>query len=141
MSSRRSARELTLKLLFQEDLTRYSPEEIEDTFWDSNPAPLQTRKFAETLFRSYLEDRDRIDDFIRRHAEHWRLERIATVDRNILRMAICEFLYTDTPRVVVIDEAIEIARKYSGDESTEFVNGILDAVKAELEASESGTHD
>lgn len=133
MSSRRKAREFALQLLFQEDLTRFPPGEIRQTFWESNPTDQPTREFAELLFLKFLENRDAIDGLIRRHAEHWRLERMATVDRNILRMSVSEFLYVDTPKIVVIDEAIEVARKYSSDESTEFVNGILDAIRRDLE--------
>lgn len=135
MASRRRARELALQLLFQEEVTRYPGEQIYRTFWETNPADLQTREFAESLFQSYLNNRETVDKLIRRHAEHWRLERMAMVDRNIFRMAVCEFLYSDTPRIVIIDEAIEVARKYSTDESTEFVNGILDSIRAELETS------
>lgn len=135
MATRRKAREITLQLLFQQDITRYPGEEVCQTFWESNPPDQPTREFAESLFQQYLKNRDVVDELIRRHAEHWRLERMATVDRNILRMGVCEFLYSDTPRIVIIDEAIEIARKYSTDESTEFVNGILDAIRAELETS------
>ena len=132
-ASRRKAREQTLQLLFQEEITHYEAEQIRQTFWESNPTDEQTRQFAEYLFEQYLLNRDEVDRRIRCHAENWRLERMATVDRNILRVAVCEFLYTETPKIVIIDEAIEIARKYSTDESTEFVNGILDAIRAELE--------
>lgn len=136
MSSRRKAREFALQLLFQEDLTRFPPGEIKQDFWQSHPTDPQTREFAERLFHNFLEHRESIDALIRRHAEHWRLERMATVDRNILRMSVSEFLYADTPKIVVIDEAIEVARKYSTDESSEFVNGILDAIRRELETAE-----
>ena len=135
MASRRKARELTLQLLFQEEMTHYEAEEIRETFWESTPTDQPTREFAELLFRQYLENRGGIDRRISEHAENWRLERMAAVDRNILRMAVCEFLYTDTPQIVIIDEAIEIARKYSGEESTEFINGILDAIRGNLETS------
>lgn len=103
-------------------------------FWRLNPTEEPTRQYAEFLFQEALGQKESIDDLIRRHALHWRLERMSAVDRNILRMAIAEFLSAPTPKVVVIDEAIEIARKYSGDEATEFVNGVLDAVRIELEA-------
>lgn len=133
MSSRRKSRELALQLLFQEDLTRFSSDEILETFLREQRAPSENREFAEFLFLQYLENRSQVDELIRRHAQNWRLERMAAVDRNILRMAVSEFLYTDTPRVVVIDEAIEIARRFSTEDSSEFVNGILDAIRQELE--------
>ncbi|MBI4445645.1 MAG: transcription antitermination factor NusB [Acidobacteria bacterium] len=136
MAGRRKARELALQLLFQEEVTRYPRGEISEVFWRSQSADEESREFAEHLFQESLEHRERIDELIRRHSEHWRFERIAAVDRNILRMAVCEFLYTDTPRIVAIDEAIEIARRFSGEQSTEFVNGVLDAIKQELEAQE-----
>ena len=81
-----------------------------------------------------VEHVERIDELIRRHAEHWRLDRMATVDRNILRLATQEFRYdTETPKTVVINEAIEIARRFSSQESPQFINGILDSIKRELE--------
>ncbi len=133
MSSRRKARELALQLLFQQDLNEVAAEEVLELFWKVNPADPGNREFAELLFRTTLENRSHIDELIRRHAQHWRLERIAAVDRNILRVAISEFLYTETPHVVVIDEAIEIARRFSTAESSPFVNGILDAIRKEME--------
>lgn len=136
MGSRRKARELALQLLFQQEVSRYSPHEVFRNFAEAHKVGEETRAFATRLFTHYLENRSRIDDLIRRHAEHWRLDRMAAVDRNILRAAVSEFLCTDTPRVVVIDQAIEIARKFSGEEATEFVNGILDAVRKEIEAGE-----
>lgn len=139
MASRRKARELLLQLLFQADLTRYPAEELRQIFWETNRTQEKTREFVDSLLTQYLQSRDEVDALIRRHAQHWRLERMAVVDRNILRMAVSEFLYRDTPPVVVINEAIEIARKYSTDDSTEFVNGILDAIRRELEGvKESG---
>lgn len=133
MSSRRRARELALQLLFQQDLNQFTPDEILEVFWQVNPADPENRKFAEFLFRNAFDNRAQIDDLIRKHAEHWRLERMAAVDRNILRMAVSEFLYGETPQIVVIDEAIEIARRFSTKESTQFVNGILDAIREEIQ--------
>ena len=135
MSSRRKSRELALQLLFQEDLTHLSSNEILETFSRMQRAPSDNREFAKFLFLRYLENQSQVDGLIRRHSQNWRLERMAVVDRNILRMAVSELLYTDTPRVVVIDEAIEIARRFSTEYSSEFVNGILDAIQQELEAA------
>ena len=134
MGSRRKGREFALQLMFQEDLARTKPEEILQLFWETNKTDPETRQFAELLFERYLENRLQVDQLIRCHARNWKLERIASVDRNILRMAITELLFTETPRPVIIDEAIEVARKYSGEESPEFVNGVLDAVRKELES-------
>jgi N utilization substance protein B len=132
--SRRKARELALQILFQEDLTRSDPKEVEALFWQSQPGG-SARNYAQQLFRMAIENEEMIEELIRRFAQHWRLERIAAVDRNILRMAITEFLYTETPNVVVIDEAIEIARKYGSEKSPEFVNGILDSIREAIERS------
>ncbi len=136
MSSRRKAREYALHLLFQHDLGNNKPAEMLPLFWKLNESDATTRKFAEFLFKKALKNKKSIDDLIRRHALHWRIDRMSAVDRNILRIAVAEFLTAPTPKVVVIDEAIEIARKYSGDEATEFVNGVLDAVRGELQESE-----
>lgn len=143
MSSRRKARELALQLLFQQDLSGVSSAEILDVFWKVNPADPGNREFAEFLFKRSLENRSQIDNLIRGHTEHWRLERMAVVDRNILRMAVSEFLYAETPKIVVIDEAIEIARKFSTEESTQFVNGVLDAIRKKIEhrAIKEGQHE
>jgi len=92
-------------------------------------------EFARQLVMNTVEHVEQIDEFIRRHAEHWRLDRMATVDRNILRLAVQEFLYDkETPKTVVINEAIEIARRFSAQESPLFINGVLDSIKKELEA-------
>lgn len=133
MSSRRKARELALQLLFQTDLTRSDPKEILETFWKVNATSSKNRTYAEFLFLKAFENQAQIDELIGRHAQHWRMERMAVVDRNVLRMAVGELLYGETPQIVVIDQAIEIARKFSTDESTQFVNGILDAIKDEIE--------
>jgi transcription antitermination protein NusB len=133
MSSRRKAREFALQLFFQQDLAQNPANQITELFWRSNAADDETRHFAEFLFHEGLSHKAPIDAMIKRHTLHWRMDRMAAVDRNILRMAVTEFLFAGTPKVVVIDEAIEIARKYSGDDSTEFVNGVLDAIRTELE--------
>jgi len=133
MSSRRKARELALQMLFQQDLNEVAAEEVVELFWQVHPADPENREFAELLFEVTLKNRSHIDELIRRHAQHWSLERMAAVDRSLLRLAVSEFLYTETPQVVVIDEAIEIARRFSTAESSQFVNGILDAIREEME--------
>jgi len=132
--SRRKARELALQILFQEDLTDNEPAEVETLFWQSQPGT-SGREYAQELFRHATANEAVIEDLIRRFTENWRLERIAAVDRNILRMAVAEFLFTETPNVVVIDEEIEIARKYGSEKSPEFVNGVLDRIRQEIERS------
>ena len=133
MGSRRKAREFALQMLFQEDLTAQGADEIRESFWLSRRTDADTRQFAQGLLVVSLEHRSQIDEQIKRCSEHWRLERMAAVDRNVLRLAVTEFLHFDTPAVVVIDEAIELARKFGGQDSAEFVNGILDAIRKDLE--------
>ncbi len=87
--------------------------------------------FMEFLVKGTVEQASGIDEIIQKHAEHWRLERMPIVDRNVLRLAVYEMLHTDTPPAVLIDEAIELARQFAGEESVHFVNGVLDAVKRE----------
>ena len=133
--SRRKGRELAMQMLFQEEAAGSSAQETKALFWASHSATQQARDFAEGLYDASVEKRREIDELITRHARHWKLERIAAVERSTLRIAITELLATDTPGAVVMDEAIEIARKYGSEQSPEFVNGILDAVKNDLERS------
>ncbi len=96
------------------------------------------RTFADDLALGTIENVDAIDSRIKTRAEHWRIERMAIVDRNVLRLAVYEFLYSDTPHTVVINEALEIARRFSTYEATQFINGILDAIKQDLDSSAAG---
>jgi len=134
MGARRKAREYALQMLFQWDITRDSIEQIGATFWENHDEPAAVVDFARLLATRTVEHVEEIDALIRRHAEHWRLDRMAVVDRNLLRLAAQEFLYDkETPKTIVINEAIEIARRYSSQESPQFINGILDSIKKELE--------
>ena len=134
MGSRRQSREYALQMLFQRDLggVGTSPTDVYRTFWEGKKESEEVKKFAESLALGAVTELDRIDEMIRRQAQHWRLDRMAAVDRNILRVAVYEMLNGETPPAVVINEAIEIARKFSTDESTQFVNGILDGIRKEL---------
>ena len=133
MGVRRKGRELALQMLYEWDVTRAPFGEV---VWSisaiRNPSQ-EAKDFGRALAEGTIRRVEEIDAVISAQSDSWRLSRMAAVDRNILRMAITEFLYAETPRVVVIDEAIEVARKYSGEESTEFVNGILDAIHLDLE--------
>ncbi len=133
MASRRKAREFALQMLYQHDLTETAPEEVTRLFWGSRETDTETRDFAEQLFRGSVERAAEIDALIGKHSRHWQLPRMAAVDRNVLRLAIWELLHHEAPAAVVIDEAIEVARKFSGSESSVFVNGILDSVRKELD--------
>jgi N utilization substance protein B len=140
--ARHRAREQALQLLFQWDLRRTPLEEILRGYYESLlvredsvglPRP---DAFAEKLFRGVVEELPEVDERIARHAEHWKIPRMPAVDRNILRLAVYEMLRTDTPPAVIIDEALELARRFAGEESVHFVNGVLDAVRRELTAAE-----
>jgi len=127
MGTRRRARELALQLLYQFELTDASPEEMQAGFEEWRNAGESVREFADNLLRGTLARLDEIDEELGHQTTHWRLERLAAVDRNILRLAMYELIFeTDTPHAVVIDEAIEIAKKYGTKDSGRFVNGVLD---------------
>ncbi|MEP6663753.1 MAG: transcription antitermination factor NusB [Verrucomicrobiota bacterium] len=158
MGQRREARERAVQFLFQYDLNPAEDLELAlSHFWNSQrtavlaedkgnatwgektefppPSAEETalRVFAEPLIRGALENRPQIDEHIRKHAQNWDIHRMAVVDRNILRLAIYEMLFRDDiPPVVSINEAVDIAKKFSTDDSGKFVNGILDKVKGEL---------
>jgi N utilization substance protein B len=133
--TRRKSRELALQMLFQSDMARQSSEQVEKTFWEEREELDDTvRGFAQDLFRTAMERREEIDSLIEKHTQHWRMDRMAAVDRNILRAGVAEFIgFPKTPRPVVINEALEIARRYSSPESVQFINGVLDSVAKELE--------
>jgi len=140
MGTRRKSRELALQMLFQADLGKQPIEDVRKTFWkgrgDVTP---DVKGFAEDLFRVAIDRSAEVDKRIEEHAENWRMDRMAAVDRNILRAAVAELLgFPKTPRAVVINEAIEIARKFSAPESVQFINGVLDSVGKEIEAQASG---
>ncbi|HUO24432.1 MAG TPA: transcription antitermination factor NusB [Candidatus Aquilonibacter sp.] len=137
MGTRRKSREFALQMLFQSDMGKQTAEQVRRTFWNEHDtASGEVRGFADDLFRVAVNRLAEIDSLIERHAEHWRMERMAAVDRNLLRVAVAEFLnYPETPRAVVINEALEIARKFSSPESVQFVNGVLDSVGKELESA------
>jgi N utilization substance protein B len=136
MGSRRKARECALQMLFAADIAGAGPDEVLRTYWaelgDSDTEEV-ARKFATRLAAGTLANLDALDERIRSRAEHWRIPRMAIVDRNILRLAVYEFLYEPTPRTVAINEALEIARRFSTYEATQFINGILDAIKRDLD--------
>ena len=121
-------------MLFQADMGRQQPEEVRRTFWsERNSVEKDVRGFADDLFRVATDHTSEIDQLIERHAEHWRMDRMAAVDRNVLRGAVAELIgFPDTPRAVIINEALEIARKFSNPESVQFINGVLDSVGKDL---------
>ena len=132
--TRRKSRELALQMLFQLDMGHQDPELVRQTFWsERTDLDEKVRKFSDELFRIACERREEIDPIIERNAEHWRMDRMAAVDRNLLRAGVAEFLgFPKTPKPVVINEALEIARRFSTPESVQFINGVLDSVAREL---------
>lgn len=140
MGTRRKSRELVLQMLFQFDLGKQDADHVRSTFWSEHgTASAEVRGFADDLFRVATDRGTEIDALIEGHAEHWRMERMAAVDRNLLRAAVAELLaYPETPRAVVINESLEIARKFSTPESVHFVNGVLDSVGKQLERRGAG---
>jgi N utilization substance protein B len=119
-----------MQMLFQADLGKQTPEQVQATFWRAgDEVEPEVRGFAEDLFRSAITRHEEIDQLIAANSRHWRLERMPGVDRNLLRMAIGEMLaFKSTPFPIVINEALEIGRRYCAPESINFLNGILDAI-------------
>jgi N utilization substance protein B len=116
-------------MLYQYDLSGNTPETIVTTFEDLQKSKPSTREFATRIFQGTVDNLSKIDDMIAQQADNWRLSRMAVVDRNIIRMSIYEFLHEeDTPKLVIIDEAIEIAKKFGTQKSSQFINGILDGI-------------
>ena len=129
MGARRKARELALQMLFENDVAGTAAQEMFDRSADLQKASATLRDFTERLVSGTLTRREELDEIITRQADHWRLARMPIVDRNILRLALFELLHEPaTPRPVVIDEALEIAKRFSTPRSSQFINGILDGV-------------
>ena len=123
-----------MQMLFQGDLGKQSPEEVRKLFWSSvTDVDEETRGFAEDLYRIAISRGVEIDALIEQHSQNWRLERMPVVDRNLLRSGIAEMLgFPKTPAAVVINESLEVARRYAAPESIHFLNGVLDAVARDL---------
>ncbi len=134
MGRRRQARELALQLLYELDVRgERDPGPTADEFWRRQTVPDEVRGFADALVRGTKTHQPKIDELITRFAEHWDLERMAVVDRNVLRAGIFELLWgVEVPPKVAINEALDIARKFSTEESTRFINGLLDRVRREF---------
>jgi transcription antitermination protein NusB len=137
MGARRKARECALQILFSFDVARPSVDDLLETYWGEIAEGAEdVRIFANELALGTISHLDEIDERIRIRTEHWRIPRMAIVDRNLLRMAVYEFLYQpSTPKTVAINEALEIARRFSTTEATQFINGILDAIKRDIETN------
>ncbi len=136
MPSRRRSRQRALQVLYLWDVRRQSVPEAINAYYgglwsEESPERPLPDAFMDELVSGTVSHVDDIDERIKRHAEHWRLERMPAVDRNILRLAVYEMSYAGTPPAVVIDEALELARRFSNEESVQFLNGVLDAVRRE----------
>ncbi len=124
-----------MQMLYQRELGGNTPEQVAASFFLERKAASEVESFARELFHGAVNDITQLDGLIREHAEHWRLERMAAVDRSILRVAVYELVHCpETPPHAVIDEALEIARRFSGEGSVEFVNGVLDSILKALPA-------
>lgn len=136
MGTRRKSREFALQMLFQADMGKQTPAQVRKTFWgERQDVDDGVRGFADDIFRVAHDRAEAIDSLIEKHAENWRVERMAAVDRNVLRAGVAEFLgYPETPKPVIINEFLEVARKFSSPESVHFINGVLDSIGKELSA-------
>jgi transcription antitermination protein NusB len=132
VSLRTKSREYAMQMLFQWDMSQQEPAKLEAKFWKSTKAADATRTFANKLFEGAAKDTPALDEIIVKHAENWKLDRLAVIDRAILRLAVHELRGGDTPAKVVLNEAVELAKKFSSEESGAFVNGVLDAVHKSL---------
>lgn len=133
MSFPRKARESALRMLFQWEMAHDAPERVKEVYWENAKTDLSVQDAANHLFDQVLAQQERIDELIRKNAEHWSLERMSAVDRNILRVAVSEFLRpTGLSAAIIINEAVEIARRYSSDDSGNFINGMLDAIRKQV---------
>ena len=130
VGKRRKSRELAMQMLFQADVGKQTPEQVRKTFWETrDDVEDDTRGFTEDIFRVATTREAEIDALIEEHSANWKLTRMAAVDRNLLRTAVAELVgFPGTPAPIVINEALEIARRYSAPESINFLNGVLDAI-------------
>ncbi len=129
MSIRRKAREYALQMLYQWEVSGQKPHAVESAFWKGVPSEKNTRVFANELFEGAAGWVKEIDELLGQHAQNWRLERMAAIDRNILRLGVYELRYcSDSPPKVVINEALELAKKFSDAGGPAFINGVLDAI-------------
>jgi len=130
VGKRRKSRELAMQMLFQADVGKQTPDEVRKTFWATrDDVEDDTRGFTEDIFRVATAREVEIDALIEEHSANWKLARMAAVDRNLLRTAVAELVgFPGTPAPIVINEALEIARRYSAPESINFLNGVLDAI-------------
>lgn len=132
MGNRRKSREYALQLLYAREVTGWKIEDISPLFWKDRSVSPQTREYADSIVRGVINHAVSIDTSIEQSSKNWKIARMSYIDRNILRIAVYEFMFEDSPPVVVINEAIEVAKRYGDGESGQFVNGVLDAIRKSL---------
>ena len=132
MGLRAKAREYAMQMLFQSEMSPQDTQKLEAKFWKSAKAADTTREFANALFEGAAKEVAGLDEVIAKHAENWRLERLAAIDRAILRLGIYELRQGETPARIVINESVELAKKFSSEDASAFVNGVLDTVRKSL---------
>ena len=138
MGSRTKSRELALQMLFQWEVGDHPPSYVLKTFMSGRKLAPDVDSFARSLFEGTVREVSTLDSTIAGHASNWRMERMAAIDRNILRMALYEMLHNpETPGTVVINEALELARRFASEDSVEFVNGVLDGIWKSLPQAQS----
>ena len=136
MGKRRKSRESTLQILFQLEFDDSDPDRVIKQFWKGKKVSREIKEYSLYLIKGVTSHQDSIDRIIQSASEHWRISRMAVVDRNILRMAVFELLYAEgLPAAIVINEAIEVAKKFSSDQAAQFINGILDALRKQSDAA------
>jgi N utilization substance protein B len=142
MGRRRKAREETLRILYRLEFDNRPLEETIDQYWENKRAHRATREYCTWLVNGIISHQKKIDTIIQQASEHWRISRMALIDRNIIRIAVFELLYEENiAPAIIINEAIEIAKMYSGDEAATFVNGILDAIRKSLKKNKKSLKD
>ncbi len=133
MGKRRSSRELALKFLYQRELNQGILEEQLYDFWERNPCQEDIQEFAEELVATVFDNNEQIDELLEKCSDNWSLSRMAIIDRNLLRLAASEIIFNkNVPAKAVIDEAVEIAKKYGAEDSSSFINGVLDRITKEI---------
>ena len=138
-AERHRGREAALQLLYQWEIGRLDHDRLEEAaefYWTVHPGPPDRRAFADELVAGTVAHVEAIDPLLESHADNWRLSRMAIVDRLIMRLAVYELSYSDTPAAVVINEALELARTYGTEQTVRFVNGVLDAIHRERSAGD-----
>ena len=138
MSARHKSREYALQMLFQWEMGKQEPSRVEEGFWKNVRAQKSTQEFANQLFENAAARAEESDPVISAHAKNWRIERMPAIDRAILRLAIAELRTTGAPHKVVINEALELAKKFSSEDAAPFINGILDAAVKAFAAKSAG---